>query len=553
MPSEFNLLGNQYNASRLDQGAEELAAANQLIQSVGNIPPVQQLGNFGPAGMQPQQSPIENLRGFGANLYAQMRASQAPPTLTETTIKRNPETGEGTASVKMSENDLQYFQQASQFYQQALGGYAQEAQRLEMQRQQAESQPWQQLATALSANLAQAKDMPGWVQGLGRTAAQLNPTVDEIRARQMAVGAKQADIAEKGMALGIAEMRTRDERADRAQAKLDRETKATGEAENKLEDNYRLVEEKIQAEVRANKRVTPEQEQALRTVGEQTKRDPKRIESDLARLRANAGASAEALAEQRKFEDEQRRQNAKEAADRLDKTLNAQDRRQAQGQLVTALIPIHKEATFKPADIELLGSINKLEDTFGDFLKAHGAAGGPLAGRAAKLMAAFGNENAQKLLRDQSMALVGLMKAQGATFAGTSEKEMNAIFDSAVRATNNPKVAMDTAVRYQKWFDKNRVRLLQERYAGNFKSVAPVLPTEPLLNDERRPDWRSEFEKHKATLVSDPQSIEAQVVNLPRLMSEIGGKSGLTVPTTTKKVWTKEEIRKLREGQGAGE
>ena len=98
--------------------------------------------------------------------------------------------------------------QASQFYQQALGGYAQEAQRLQMQEQQASQQPWVQLATALSANLAQAKDMPGWVQGLGRTAAQLNPTVDELRARKLAVLGKGAEMGEKGMALDIAQQRT---------------------------------------------------------------------------------------------------------------------------------------------------------------------------------------------------------------------------------------------------------------------------------------------------------------------------------------------------------
>ena len=84
----------------------------------------------------------------------------------------------------------------------------QELQRMQAQEQAARNQPpWVQLATALSANLAQAPNMPGWVQGLGRTAAQLNPQPDQIRAQRLALMEKGAGIAEKGLAFQMANQR----------------------------------------------------------------------------------------------------------------------------------------------------------------------------------------------------------------------------------------------------------------------------------------------------------------------------------------------------------
>jgi hypothetical protein len=61
--------------------------------------------------------------------------------------------------------------------------------------------------------------MPGWVQGLGQTAAQLNPTVDQLAARKLAVMGQGAQIAERGMAMGIAQQKIAGEEADRRLAK----------------------------------------------------------------------------------------------------------------------------------------------------------------------------------------------------------------------------------------------------------------------------------------------------------------------------------------------
>lgn len=192
-PSDFGWLANQYNPATLDQGGQEAAAA----------------------AVQAQQQAVAALGDTGARLAAQKKAEAVPPLPQNYQVKTKPDGSTEISLSGLTPDQLQYFQKASQFYQQALGGYAQEAQRLEAQTRQAEGQPWQQLATALAANLAQAPDMPGWVQGLGRTAAQLNPTLDELRARKMAVMGKEAEIAEKGMALGIAQERTIEERNQR--------------------------------------------------------------------------------------------------------------------------------------------------------------------------------------------------------------------------------------------------------------------------------------------------------------------------------------------------
>jgi len=205
--SDFGRLANEWNPATLDQGAAEAAAAAQQISQQA-------------ASAPPPPNPIQKLGDIGARMAAESKAQESPAQNLDWAVKHDAN-GQPQISINnLSPDQLQYFQKAASFYQEALGGYAKEAQRLEMQRQQAESQPWQQLATALSANLAQAKDMPGWVQGLGRTAAQLNPTVDELRARQMAVLGKGAEMAEKGMAMGIAQERTIEDRAARKEAEF---------------------------------------------------------------------------------------------------------------------------------------------------------------------------------------------------------------------------------------------------------------------------------------------------------------------------------------------
>jgi hypothetical protein len=196
--SDFGKLANEWNPATLDQGGQEAVAAAQQIH----------------------QQAVKGLADTGARMGARAQAQNAPTGFEKVVTRQTPE-GPVTDAYGITPDQMAFFTKAADFYKQALGGYAQEAQRLEMMQQRAQSQPWQQLATALSANLAQQKDMPGWVQGLGATAAQMNPTVDQLAARKMAVMGQGAGIAEKGMAIGTAQQKLHETETFKQQKELD--------------------------------------------------------------------------------------------------------------------------------------------------------------------------------------------------------------------------------------------------------------------------------------------------------------------------------------------
>ena len=161
-------------------------------------------------GQELQQS-LGNMRDFQSRLATQNAASEVPPQPTKVTTKTSPD-GKKTVAIEGDASLAEYYGKAGQFYQQALGGFAKQLSQIEqqtaMREQQAREHPWAQLATALSANLAQQKDMPGWVRGLGQTAAQLNPTADQLRNQRLGMIQQETSLAEKGAGLSIAEART---------------------------------------------------------------------------------------------------------------------------------------------------------------------------------------------------------------------------------------------------------------------------------------------------------------------------------------------------------
>lgn len=123
------------------------------------------------------------------------------------TLKVKTETGpEGTKTTVddehgVLEHAVQLYQQQAKTLKDVLAGFqstlGQEQQRLQRREQMAEQNPLVNVLGTVASSMAQAKNMPGWVQGLGHAAQRLNPTVDEIRAKQMAVGERQADLAMK--------------------------------------------------------------------------------------------------------------------------------------------------------------------------------------------------------------------------------------------------------------------------------------------------------------------------------------------------------------------
>jgi hypothetical protein len=190
-----------------------------------------------PLSGQPQD-PIGDMRKLGANLAVSNKASEKPPVPSEFTQK-----ADGSVTIKGDRQLMEYYGKAGQFYQQAMGGMQQQVDRLKQQEDAARKQPaWVQLATALSANLAQQKDMPGWVKGLGQTAAQLNPRPEQLAAQRMGLMGEQADLAGKGAGLAMQEAQFG--LAQRREGRLD-----TSEDRKALED-ARKVEEDQTRDVR---------------------------------------------------------------------------------------------------------------------------------------------------------------------------------------------------------------------------------------------------------------------------------------------------------------
>lgn len=165
-----------------------------------------QIAQMGPPGGDENIPELQNLHESLAKMRdfqsrAMVANQQNEQVLPPQSIQVN--TAKGTVTMKdLPIATYEAFNRDRQQLNEIRGAFAQEAQRLQNQEQQARNQPpWVQLATALSANLASQKDMPGWVRGLGQTAAQLNPRPEQIQARRLGVLGEEAKLAERGAGL----------------------------------------------------------------------------------------------------------------------------------------------------------------------------------------------------------------------------------------------------------------------------------------------------------------------------------------------------------------
>ena len=154
-------------------------------------------GLTGQQEIQQSQQSIEKLRTVGANLGVQNKMNDNPLPPSKMTMN-----ADGTIDMKgLPRETFEAYQRDRQELNQIRGSFAQEAARLQQQEEYQRQHPWAHLAAALGANLGQAKDMPGWVQGLAKTSAQLNPSADELRSRRMGVLGQEAQLAERSAAM----------------------------------------------------------------------------------------------------------------------------------------------------------------------------------------------------------------------------------------------------------------------------------------------------------------------------------------------------------------
>lgn len=214
MPSDFDMLAQMGPAGAGDEGSYDPRYGQQLQQA-----------------MAPQ---MENFRQLGANLSVANEAAQKPLPPSSATFKND-----GTVDLKgVPVQTYEAYQRDRQQLDQIRGSFAQEAERLRQREQQVREQsPWIQLATALAANMAQAKDLPGWVQAAGKTSAQLNPQPDEIRNQRLGVLGSEAQMAEKSAGLNIAQARTLEAAQERKiTAAQHMETQRTASVEHALDN-----------------------------------------------------------------------------------------------------------------------------------------------------------------------------------------------------------------------------------------------------------------------------------------------------------------------------
>lgn len=156
----------------------------------------------------PLQSNMSALAQYLASRQ-QTAADQAEPTFD---FSVNGKTGEMT--VKGPGHAIMQAIGGAQKYQKVLEGYADQVQRRQTQ---AEAHPIPGLLALLAGNMAAADPhLPGWIRGLGQTAAQLNPTAQQLQQQgaglaqqlyQMSVQNQEAQVRQRQVAVQEGELR----------------------------------------------------------------------------------------------------------------------------------------------------------------------------------------------------------------------------------------------------------------------------------------------------------------------------------------------------------
>ena len=189
-----------------------------------------------PAQAPPMQSapqdPMQQLGAFGANLGVQSQMNEDP----RRGSRKSRLTLTATCRRKFHKDVYEALMRDHQQLNEIRGSFHQEAERLR-QRQEQMQTPGGAIGSAfsrLAGNLAMQKDMPGWVRGLGMTAAQLNPTQEELSQERQGVLGREAAVTEQGLRGSEGMMRALD-MGERANATLEQKK---AEARAKAQDAF---------------------------------------------------------------------------------------------------------------------------------------------------------------------------------------------------------------------------------------------------------------------------------------------------------------------------
>ncbi len=198
-------------------------------------------GVFDPAQigtMTGAQAP--DLSGMAA-LQGGMQDQQIAPPQPTTYI--DPKDGRPKVTLTgIDQSDMQTVSQALEFYKKSLGSFDNRIGELQQRESQVKGNPIMNVLTQLAGQMAQAKDMPGWVQGAGRASLALNPTADALAHERLGLQKEQAGIA--GM-LAAAQDRQQQMKLHAEDTKATRETTAEARALRLAQFGHTLEKDKL--------------------------------------------------------------------------------------------------------------------------------------------------------------------------------------------------------------------------------------------------------------------------------------------------------------------
>jgi hypothetical protein len=189
--------------------------------------------------------PMQHLAEFGAGLAAEDKQRQPAFQLPQ-----------GVGQIKITKSGMSFTDVDPRVFEglmdsqkklgEIMGSFHQTAEQLKGKEQNLQT-PTGVITNAVSrlaGNLASQNDMPGWVKGLGQTARELNPTLEEVRGQRMGVEGQEALLAEHRARILETHARTHDanelRRADLERKAQEGKERAYGK---KLEIADRIVKD----------------------------------------------------------------------------------------------------------------------------------------------------------------------------------------------------------------------------------------------------------------------------------------------------------------------
>lgn len=268
------------------------------------------------AGADTLHQSMSRLGQFGANLGVQSQMNENPTAGVESmTVDKD-----GMMKAKFHKDVFESLMRDHAQLNEIRGSFHQEAERLRARQEQLDT-PAGAIGSAfsrLAGNLAQQKDMPGWVRGLGQTAAQLNPTREELSQERLGILGKEAGITEQDARLSETALRNEDMR-DRQNAAL--EQKKT-EARSKSQDAFVKMHENA---ARINQ-VSPDHDTFIAAAVKSGRFTPEEAESRYEDLAKTAGSSAQRWEAKKQKEEDIKVSGAKQILEA--KTKDVKDRDQ---------------------------------------------------------------------------------------------------------------------------------------------------------------------------------------------------------------------------------